>query len=151
MRRRDVLGALLAAPFLMGGADDALSTPVRRLYAALPRPAPGDVFSERLRRLLRRDRAAKRRRLDFDWRAGGQVRPDISDMRVKPGPSHRGGAVVEVSFFNHGERRFRRFFMTLERGRWVIDDVLLVPENLRLADLLRPPRPRRGKDLVDRR
>ncbi len=115
------------------------STPIstiQAIYAALPRPTPPDLLSRRLRLLVRRDEARRERNLDFEWRSGGQDRPDLSNIRLHLAKLKPDAAVVEASFFNRGERRFRRFFLVREAGRWVVDDVLLVPENGKLADFL---------------
>lgn len=137
MRRAFLLG-LGALVLGAAGPEPAQFAPVRRLYAALPRPAPAGVLSRRLRGLLRADAGQERRRIDFEWRSGGETRPDLADMRLRLARTRGGSAVVEAAFFNHGERRFRRFFLILEDGRWVVDDALLVPENVTLLELLRP-------------
>ena len=66
----------------------------------------------------------------------GQDSPDLSSIHLHLEKLKGDVAVVEASFFNRGERRFRRFFMIREGGRWLVDDVLLVPENGKLADFL---------------
>jgi len=109
---------------------------VQALYAALPRPTPPDLLSRRLRALLARDEARQERNLDFEWRSGGQDSPDITAFRLHVARIKGDAAVVEATFYNRGERRFRRFMMVREGGRWVVDDALLVPENGKLADFL---------------
>jgi hypothetical protein len=109
---------------------------VQAIYAALPRPTPPELLSRRLRTLVARDTARQERNLDFEWRSGGQDSPDITSFRLHVARVKGDTAVVEASFFNRGERRFRRFFLVREAARWVVDDVLLVPENGKLADFL---------------
>ena len=133
-----LLLALMTAPAYAAVAL-AKSSPiatVQAVYAALPRPTPPDLLSRRLRLLVRRDQARRERNLDFEWRSGGQDSPDLSPIHFHLAKLKGDAAVVETSFFNRGERRFRRFFLVREAGRWVVDDALLVPENGKLADFL---------------
>jgi hypothetical protein len=94
-------------------------------------------MSRRLKALVRKDEGRRERNLDFEWRSGGQEIPQITGFRARVVRAKGDQALVEASFDNLGERRFRRFFLIREDGRWVIDDALLVPENTKLADLLR--------------
>jgi hypothetical protein len=63
--------------------------------------------------------------------------PELLSRRLRALVHKGDAATVEASFYNRGERRFRRFLLVREAGRWVVDDVLLVPENGKLADFLR--------------
>jgi hypothetical protein len=137
MRRRTLLIGLL----MLGAAGPAprrgpLPT-VQTLYAGLSRPTPPGLLSRRLRALVRRDEGRPERNLDFEWRSGGQEIPQITSFRARVARVKGDGAVVEASFDNHGARRFRRFFLVRDSGRWLIDDALLVPENAKLSDLLK--------------
>ena len=136
MNRRIFLSAM-AAP-LVGAAPK--STPiatVQAIYAAMPRSTPAELLSRRLRALVRKDAERRERNLDFEWRSGGQETPAISGFHLSLVRIKGDAATVEASFYNRGERRFRRFFLVREGGRWVVDDALLVPENGKLADFLR--------------
>jgi hypothetical protein len=127
------------APSSAPRAAPAKSTPVQTvqaLYASLPRPTPPVLLSRRLRALAARDESRRDRHLDFEWRSGGQDSPDITGFRLRVARIKGDAALVEASFYNRGERRFRRFFMVREAGRWVVDDALLVPENGKLSDFL---------------
>lgn len=137
MRRRALL-LIFAVGLCAAASEPAPFAPVRRLYASLPRPASSGLMSRRLRALLGQDAAQARRRLDFEWRSGGETRPEVSDLHLRLARTRGRSAVVEASFYNHGERRFRRFFLVQEDGRWVVDDALLVPENVTLLELLHP-------------
>jgi hypothetical protein len=124
----------------MGAAPSPKSGPVQTvqaLYASLPRATPPELLSKTLRALMRKDVARQERRLDFEWRSGGQEIPDITGFRLHLVRAKGDAATVEASFDNRGERRFRRFFLVREAGRWVIDDALLVPENGKLQDFLK--------------
>ncbi len=125
-------GAAVAAP----GPKSAPMLTVQGIYASLPRPTPPELLSRRLRGLVARDDARRERNLDFEWRSGGQDSPDITGFRLHLTRIKGDAAVVEASFYNRGERRFRRFLLIREGGRWVVDDALLVPENGKLADFL---------------
>ena len=133
-----VLAALLAAPAFAAPAPRAtpLQT-VQAIYAAMPRPTPPDLLSRTLRGLMRKDLERRERKLDFEWRAGGEESPALTDFKPRVTRLKGDAAVVEASFYNHGERRFRRFFLIREAGRWVLDDALLVPENGKLQDFLK--------------
>ncbi len=109
---------------------------VQAIYAAIPRPAPPDLMSRDLRLLMRKDLLLRDRKLDFEWRSGGQEAPAITEFYPRLVRAKENTATVEASFFNRGERRFRRFFLIREAGRWVLDDALLVPENGKLRDIL---------------
>lgn len=110
---------------------------VQALYASLPRPTPLELLSPILRNLMRKDLARRERRLDFEWRSGGQDSPQITGFRLHVTRLKGDTATVEASFDNQGERRFRRFFLVRLAGRWLIDDALLVPENGKLSDFLK--------------
>ena len=125
---------------LTGAAPPPKSTPaetVQALYASLPRPTPLELLSPPLRVLMRKDLARRERRLDFEWRSGGQNSPQITGFRLHLARLKGDAATVEASFDNQGERRFRRFFLVRVAGRWLIDDALLVPENGKLSDFLK--------------
>jgi hypothetical protein len=113
---------------------------VRAVFAEIPRPASPELLSPRLRLLFRQDSARRDRRLDFEWRSGGQERADLTGLHIRAVRSPLDAPVVEASFFNHGERRFRRFYLIRSGDRLVVNDVLLVPENGRLSALLRAAR-----------
>jgi hypothetical protein len=137
MRRRGLLIGLL---MLGAAAPLAKRTPlqtIQELYAGLSRQTPPALLSRRLRALVRRDEGRPERNLDFEWRSGGQEIPQITGFRARVVRVKGDAAVVEASFDNRGERRFRRFFLVREGGRWLIDDALLVPENAKLSDLLK--------------
>jgi hypothetical protein len=137
MNRRALLAGLL---LLTAAAPAPRRTPlqvVQMLYGGLKRPASPDLMSRRLKALVRKDEGRRERNLDFEWRSGGQEIPQITGFRARVVRAKGDQALVEASFDNLGERRFRRFFLIREDGRWVIDDALLVPENTKLADLLR--------------
>jgi hypothetical protein len=126
-------------PALSRAAPSLKSTPlatVQAVYAALPRPTPPELLSQSLRTLIRKDAARRARNLDFEWRSGGQDSPQITGFRLHLVRIKGDAATVEASFFNRGERRFRRVFLVREAGRWVVDDALLVPENGKLQDFL---------------
>jgi hypothetical protein len=137
MRRRLLLLGLLA--FLAAAPPQKVGPleVVQALYAALGGPTPPELLSPRLRALIRRDEARRERNLDFEWRSGGQESPAIGGFRARLVRIKGDAATVEASFDNHGERRFRRFFLIRAGGRWMIDDVLLVPENGKLSDFLK--------------
>ena len=143
MNRRFLLIAL-AAP-LMAAAPKSKSKPkpelspaqvVQAIYAAMPRTTPPNLLSNKLRTAFSKDAARRERNLDFEWRSGGQESPTITDFRLHLLKPKGEAQVVEASFFNRGERRFRRFLLIREAGRWVVDDVMLVPENGRLSNFL---------------
>lgn len=136
MNRRIFLSAL-ATPMIAAAPKSTPIATVQAIYAALPRPTPPELLSRRLRALVRKDRERRERNLDFEWRSGGQDSPAISGFRLHLVLMKGDAATVEASFYNRGERRFRRFFIVREAGRWVVDDALLVPENGKLADFLR--------------
>jgi hypothetical protein len=135
MNRRFLL-VVLAAMLIGAASKSTPITTVQSIYAAMPRPTPPDLLSRRLRALVRKDENRRERNLDFEWRSGGQETPAITGFRLQLVRSKGDAATVEVSFYNRGERRFRRFFLVRETGRWVVDDVLLVPENGKLGDFL---------------
>ena len=110
---------------------------VQALYSAMPRPTPPELLSRTLRALMRKDLERRERKLDFEWRAGGEESPALTDFKPRMTRAKGDAATVEASFYNHGERRFRRFFLIREGGRWVLDDALLVPENGKLQDFLK--------------
>jgi hypothetical protein len=136
MNRRFLLLAL-AAPLTAAGPKASPLAAVQELYTGLPRPTPLGLLSPRLRALFQRDEARRERNLDFEWRSGGQENPVITGYHARLIRMKGDAAVVEVSFYNRGERRFRRFFLIRDAGRWLVDDALLVPENGKLADFLR--------------
>jgi len=137
VRRRILIFGLLA--FLAAAPPQRLGPlqVVQALYAALGRPTPPELLSPRLRALIRRDEARRERNLDFEWRSGGQESPAIGGFHARLVRIKGDAATVEASFDNHGERRFRRFFLVRQGGRWLIDDALLVPENGKLSDFLK--------------
>jgi hypothetical protein len=129
--------SLVALVFIAAAPVHTPLQVIQILYGGLQRPPPPDLLSRRLRALLRRDNARRERNLDFEWRSGGQDNAEITNFRAHLAQMKDEAATVEVNFDNRGERRFRRFFLIREAGRWVIDDVLLVPENGKLADFLK--------------
>ena len=138
MKRRALLaGVLLLATAAAPAPKRTPLQVVQLLYGGLARPTPPSLMSKRLRALVRRDEGRPERNLDFEWRSGGQETPRITGFRAHVVRLKGDVAVVEASFENLGERRFRRFFLVREDGRWVIDEALLVPENAKLGDLLR--------------
>jgi hypothetical protein len=138
MNRRLALLAL-AAPLIAAAPKPKLGPVevVQAIYAAMPQPTPPVFLSRKLRGAFAKDAARRERNLDFEWRSGGQDSPAITAFHPRLIRAKGDAAVVEASFYNRGERRFRRFFLVREAGRWVVDDVLLVPENGKLADFLR--------------
>ncbi len=138
--RRRVLAGIMAvgwAKDASAGSPGPVAT-IDALYAEAPRPPSPRLLSRRLRALLGAEAAGRVARLDFEWRTGGQSLPSVSGFERRLVRQTADTARVEVSFYNFGQRRFRRFSLKRENGAWVVDDVLMVPENVALSQLLKP-------------
>ena len=138
MKRRTLLiGLLLSATAAAPAPKRTPLQVIQVLYGGLARQTSPSLMSKRLRALVRRDEGRSERNLDFEWRSGGQETPRLTNFHARVVRVKGDAALVEAGFDNLGERRFRRFFLIREEGRWVIDDVMLVPENAKLSDLLK--------------
>ena len=136
--RRPLLLGLLALAATPAFAAETAADFVRRLYASGKTPL--SIYAPALRAEMVRDRGRDSNRLDFDWLSGGQDEPKIAGLRVvtlnTSGPDR---ATVQATFTNSGEARVRRFELVRLGGVWLIVDVHMSPEALRLTKVLATP------------
>lgn len=128
------LASLLAAPAIASETPEAF---VRGLYRGRGMP-PLSVFEPGLRAEMAKDHARDWNRVNFDWLRGGQETPKVRKLKVTrmrfAEPTTR--VVIEATFENWGEPLARRFELVKPQDRWLILEVVMSPEEVRLTEVL---------------
>jgi hypothetical protein len=115
----------------------APETPASDDAEPAPEPEGPSVYAHSLKALMDIDAERDMNFLDFDWVTGGQDLPQIKGLKIAPLGRTDAAASYRVTFRNYGEARERIFYLVVEDGRWVIEDVeLKAPERRRLSRIL---------------